>query len=130
VGFIPEGVFVVDDPSPASEDRIRAIFANELSEYKDKLYFEADSELINEKILPILKNTTRALVLGSDWERVPTKKTDNLFLYISAPISQRLIISKTYVGYKGGLALLEDIYNNLFEAGEVTGATYQARINH
>jgi len=33
------------------------------------------------------------------------------------------------VGYKGGLSLIEDIYNNLFEAGEITGTTFQAKLN-
>ncbi len=129
VGYIPEGVYIVDDPDSRGENTVREVFEKEFPEYADKLVLEPDSELIINNMKPKLAKTKRALVLGSDWEKVPTKKSDNLFLCISAPMSQRLVVSKSYVGYHGGLTLLEDIYNNLFEAGEITGATYQAKLN-
>ncbi|MBQ2579682.1 MAG: hydrogenase [Lachnospiraceae bacterium] len=129
VGYIPKGIYIVDDPDAASEKLIRRIYEEQFPDYPGELLIEPDSELIIEDLEPKLATTKRALVLGSDWERIPTKKSDNLFLHVSAPISQRLIINKTYVGYKGGLSLIEDIYNNLFEAGEITGTTFQAKLN-
>ncbi|MDQ1289022.1 MAG: nitrogenase molybdenum-iron protein beta chain, partial [Actinomycetota bacterium] len=32
------------------------------------------------------------------------------FLTVSAPLKERLVLSSSYVGYRGGLTLLEDIY--------------------
>ena len=80
-----------------------------------------DSEKIKFAIEPELKKSGRAVVFGSDWERAYTKKTGNIFLYSSAPINQQLILSKTYVGYQGGLRLMEDIYNTMFEGKTITG---------
>lgn len=128
VGFIPNGVFVTDNPNPKNEGKLREIFAKEFPEYDEKIFFEIDSEIIRRKIEPELQNTNRALVLGSDWEKYYTKETGNLFQYFSSPINQQLIISKSYVGYKGGLNLLEDIYNTLFEGKTITNQTYQTKL--
>ncbi|MBR1713553.1 MAG: hydrogenase [Treponema sp.] len=128
VGFIPNAVFVTDNPNQKNETELLKIFASEFPEYKDNLFFEVDSEIIRKKIEPELAKTNRALVLGSDWERGYTKASGNLFQYFSAPVNQQLVISKSYVGYEGGLHLLEDIYNTLFEGKTITNQTYQAKL--
>ena len=128
VGYIPNAVFVTDNPNQKNENNLRELFKKEFPEYADKLFFEIDSEKIAENVIPELQKTNRALVLGSDWEKLYTKQSGNLFQYISAPIHQQLIISKSYVGYEGGLRLLEDIYNTLFEGKTITNQTYQAKL--
>ena len=129
VGYIPYGVYITDNPNQKNEANLRKIFTEEFPEYKDKIFFEIDSEKIAEKIKPDLAKTNRALVLGSDWEKPYTKESGNIFQYFSAPINQQLIVSKSYVGYQGGLALLEDIYNTLFEGKTITNQTYQAKLS-
>ena len=128
VGYIPNGIFITDNPNQKNEESLRELFKKEFPEYSDKLFFEIDSEKIGDKIIPELQKTNRALVLGSDWEKSYTKQSGNLFQYISAPIHQQLIVSKSYVGYEGGLHLLEDIYNTLFEGKTITNQTYQAKL--
>lgn len=128
VGYIPNAVFVTDNPNQKNENNLKELFKKEFPEYADKLFFEIDSEKIAENVIPELQKTNRALVLGSDWEKLYTKQSGNLFQYISAPIHQQLIISKSYVGYEGGLRLLEDIYNTLFEGKNITNQTYQAKL--
>ena len=129
VGYIPNAVFVTDNPNQKNENNLKELFKKEFPEYADKLFFEIDSEKIAENVIPELQKTNRALVLGSDWEKLYTKQSGNLFQYISAPIHQQLIISKSYVGYEGGLRLLEDIYNTLFEGKTITNQTYQAKLS-
>ena len=128
VGYIPKGVFVTDNPNQKNEDFVRRVFESEFPEHKDTLVFEPDSEKIKFAIEPELKKSGRAVVFGSDWERAYTKKTGNIFLYSSAPINQQLILSKTYVGYQGGLRLMEDIYNTMFEGKTITGQTFQEKL--
>ena len=79
---------------------------------------------------PELKKTGRAVVFGSDWEKGYTKANGNIFLYSSAPINQQLILSKSYVGYNGGLRLMEDIYNTMFEGKTITGQTFQEKLGN
>ena len=128
VGFIPNAVFVTDNPNQKDERNLLKIFAAEFPDYRDNLFFENDSEIIRQKIESELQKTNRALVLGSDWEKSYTKASGNLFQYFSAPINQQLIISKSYVGYDGGLRLLEDIYNTLYEGKTITNQTYQTKL--
>ena len=128
VGYIPNAIFVTDNPNQKNEKILRELFTKEFPEYSDNLFFEVDSEKIADKVVPELQKTNRALVLGSDWEKLYTKQSGNLFQYISAPIHQQLIVSKSYVGYEGGLRLLEDIYNTLFEGKTITNQTYQAKL--
>lgn len=128
IGFIPRAVFVTDNPNKKNEENLRQIFANEFPEYKDKLFFEIDSEIIRRRVEPEIVKSGRALVLGSDWEKGYTKESGNLFQYFSAPITQQLIVSKSYVGYQGGLRLLEDIYNTLYEGKTVTFTTYSSKL--
>ena len=90
--------------------------------------FEPDSEKIKIATEEKLQKTGRALVFGSDWERNYTKASGNIFLYSSAPINQKLILSKSYVGYQGGLQLMEDIYNTMFEGKTITGQTFQEKL--
>lgn len=128
LGYIPKGVFVTDNPAKKHEELVRQSFEEEFPDYKDVLYFEPDSENIKNIIEPELKKTGRALVFGSDWERGYTNETGNIFLYSSTPVNQQLILAKSYFGYSGGLHLMEDIYNTMFEGKTITGNTYQEKL--
>ena len=128
LGYTPKGVFVTDNPNQKNEATVRAAFEANLPEYKDVLYFEPDSEKIKDITEPKLQKTGRAVVFGSDWERLYTKASGNIFLYSSSPINQQLVLSKSYVGYEGGLRLMEDIYNTMFEGKTITGQTFQEKL--
>ena len=128
LGYIPRGIFVTDNPNQKNEEKVRSIFEREFPEYKDILSFEPDSEKIKLATEEKLQKTGRAVVFGSDWERNYTKASGNIFLYSSAPVNQQLILSKSYVGYQGGLKLMEDIYNTMFEGKTITGQTFQEKL--
>jgi nitrogenase molybdenum-iron protein beta chain len=50
------------------------------------------------------------LVIGSIFEKKLAQSLGGNFLAVSAPMKERLVLGSSYVGYRGGLALLEDIY--------------------
>jgi len=39
------------------------------------------------------------------------KQLDGHYLNVSWPIKEKLIINSTYVGYDGGIKLIEDLYS-------------------
>jgi Nitrogenase molybdenum-iron protein, alpha and beta chains len=127
-GYIPRGIYLIDDPNAENSSHIQDILEDNLPLYKNLLFIEADGELVTDDIRKKLGNSKRALLLGSDWEREIAKETGNLFQYISNPINQKLIIQKTFVGYQGGLNLLEEIYTSLFTGAEVSANTYAESI--
>ena len=124
LGFIPERVYITDDPTPEKEEIVRSFIEKELPEYKDIFVINKDNEQNLIDLKNRVKYENRALILGSDWERDIAKETGNLFKYISIPIGQDLIIQNTHVGYRGGLNLIEDIYHNLFSGNQINSSTY------
>ena len=124
LGFIPERVYITDDPTPEKEVIVRSFIEKELPEYKDIFVINKDNEQNLIDLKNRVKYENRALILGSDWERDIAKETGNLFKYISIPIGQDLIIQNTHVGYRGGLNLIEDIYHNLFSGNQINSSTY------
>lgn len=53
------------------------------------------------------------MILGSDWEDDLALEIQAPITYLSIPITNNLILNKTYLGYSGGLRLIEDIYTNI-----------------
>ena len=119
LGFIGKGVYVVDDPSPENEERIKKIYADTTDEYKDILIVEADGGLIEKDIREKIGDSKKALILGSQWEKFIADDTKNLSVYLSAPSNHTVILNRTYAGYTGGLRLLEDAYSSLFSRKDV-----------
>jgi Nitrogenase molybdenum-iron protein, alpha and beta chains len=122
-GFIPEGVYIIDNPNSENENLLKEVIHQTFGEKEDKFIFENDGELIYNDILNKIGSSNKALILGSDWERDIATDTKNLFTYLSLPIHRKIIVSKTYVGYDGALQLLEDIYSLPFNQGEFTSNT-------
>lgn len=129
VGFIPKGIYIADDPGPENEKALKHLVEEILPDYPDALIIEADAELTSDILKEELAKTSRAVVLGTDWERGLVKESGNLFLYAAAPISQDIIIRKSYVGYKGGLDLLEDLYKSIFAGRDVSANNYIRKLS-
>jgi nitrogenase molybdenum-iron protein beta chain len=108
VGYLPELVIITDNPPEEKRPEI----LKELSEniecaVKPDVFFESDTH----KIRQLLKNNRSYLVLlASSLEKHFTPEFNNaLHLSISFPILDRAIVERSYVGYRGGTTLMEDI---------------------
>ncbi|MDQ1287497.1 MAG: nitrogenase molybdenum-iron protein beta chain, partial [Actinomycetota bacterium] len=58
----------------------------------------------------------RPLIIGSIFEKKLAESLGANFLTVSAPLKERLVLSSSYVGYHGGLTLLEDIYGHVLRS--------------
>ncbi|MDR0430341.1 MAG: hydrogenase [Tannerellaceae bacterium] len=56
------------------------------------------------------------LIIGSIFEKKLARKLDGNFVCISIPIKEKVVLHSSYVGYHGGLKLLEDIYTNVYQS--------------
>jgi nitrogenase molybdenum-iron protein beta chain len=109
-GLFPAKQYITDD-APLK-------YRGEIKKYFKQLNYgiEADVEFSSDgyKIHDEIRNTDYhgyPLILGSSWEKKIAKETKGHYLSISWPINERLVINSSYVGYSGGLKLLEDIYS-------------------
>jgi nitrogenase molybdenum-iron protein beta chain len=118
IGWIPTHIFITDDLDEDQEATIRNAFGEIEFETRPDLVFETDTFKIQQYIE---QNTPQfladeyyptispAFVLGSTIERRLSEVLNGGFLSISYPIINRIVISKGYAGFYGGLNLLEDL---------------------
>lgn len=110
LGLFPSKQYITDDTPEAFQPDVKGYFKQLNYDIKAEVEFSTDGHKIHEEI----KETNfygYPLILGSSWEKKIAKATKAHYLTISWPITERLVINGSYVGYDGGLKLLEDIYS-------------------
>ena len=107
VGYVPDKVVIVDNPPDESRGEIVRALADDLeSIVKPEVVFEADSHLIRQK----LKEGNALVLLAASLENpIASELGAAIHLTVSFPSYDRLILDRNYAGYRGGLALMEDI---------------------
>lgn len=108
LGFNPEIVIVTDDPPEEYRDQIiQDLTGNLESALTPKVIFEIDAH----KIRLLLRNYSVQIIFASSLERyiAESELGGALFLSVAFPAYDRLIIDRSYVGYRGGLNLMEDL---------------------
>jgi nitrogenase molybdenum-iron protein beta chain len=115
LGYVPKQAFVTDSVPEKYTDKIRGEFQKIDEEYLDKVFFEIDGGEIEKKIRSNENKPRKTLILGSEWEDDLASDIKAPLTYLSLPIANGLILNKTYIGYNGGLRLIEDIYTNIIK---------------
>lgn len=109
VGIVPKEQFVVDNTPKRFQEQI----ASELQSTSDKkvipLTFEPDAGKVQDAIRS-LHHSGRGLIIGSGWDKQLAREKDYDFLSASVPTPYRLVMTTNYVGFSGGLRVIEDIY--------------------
>jgi len=124
LGFISKGVYITDDPALEHHKQLKEYYdAFVEEEYKGLLKIEADGGLIERDIREKIGKSHKAVILGSQWEKLLADETQNLGIFISAPANNSVILNKTFVGYNGGLTLVETIYDSVFARKNTTSRT-------
>ena len=72
-------------------------------------YGEINDEM--QDIIRGLDHKGRGLILGSGWDKELAAEINADFLSIACPTPYRIVLTTNYVGYTGGLRVIEDIYN-------------------
>ena len=109
LGLLPARQFITEDVPKQYEKKVKESFSGFYNNIVPEIQFTSDSGDINS----YLKDTdfrTKPLILGSGWDRVISKDIKGYELSISAPVSDRMVLDRSYLGYDGGMRLIEDIY--------------------
>ena len=114
-GIIPKEQYIVDNTPKKYQQEIADELAN-ISEKRDiPVSFDPDAGKAQKEILA-LDHSRRGLIIGSGWDRDLAKKTNSDFVAAFHPIQYRLTLSTNWVGYTGGLHVIEDIYNTVLSS--------------
>jgi nitrogenase molybdenum-iron protein beta chain len=108
-GLVPAKQFVVDDTPKNVQEEIVEEFKKLNYGLEAEVAFETDGYKIHNEIR---KHDYHGypLVLGSYYEKEVTEELKGNFLNIAYPVQDKVIIDDSYVGYTGGIRLIEDIY--------------------
>lgn len=106
VGYLPDIVIITDDPPAEKRPVILAELSAGLeSAVKPDIVFEVDSHRIRQK----LKNRSFLVLFASSLEKhIAGEEFSAVHLSIAFPVLDRLIMERSYAGFRGGLALMED----------------------
>lgn len=109
LGLVPAKQFIVDDTPKEFRNAIAEEFTRLNYDLKAEVSFETDSYKIHEEI----KNHDYhgyPLILGSYYDKELTERLKGNYLNISWPVKDKVVFDDFYVGYTGGIRLIEDIY--------------------
>lgn len=110
LGLYPAKQFVVDDTPKGNQEAVSSYFKDLNYGIEAEVSFETDGYKIHNEI-KAHDYHGYPLILGGYWEKEVAKQTNAHFLNVSWPVNERLIMNSYYVGYDGGLKLIEDIYS-------------------
>jgi nitrogenase molybdenum-iron protein beta chain len=110
-GLLPLHQFVTDDPPKEFRSSIQNGYAGIAPGISSNVTFSADSEEVNS----VLRRVASAppIILGSIWDRDIAQEVGGCHLSIAAPMTDRLVMNCSYLGYNGGLRLIEDLYSSI-----------------
>lgn len=110
LGLYPAKQFIVDDTPREFRNAIQSYFKELNYKIEAEVSFETDGYKIHNEI-KAHDYHGYPLILGGYWEKEVAKQTNAHFLNVSWPVNERLVMNSYYVGYDGGLKLIEDIYS-------------------
>ncbi|MGA2141103.1 MAG: nitrogenase component 1 [Brevinematales bacterium] len=123
LGCTPKGIYVTEDPHPDFIAGIESALAALGEEFEGTLKFESDGGLIQQDIREKLGKSGKAVIFGSTWEAELAKENNNLLTHLSLPLNDDVIVTRSFVGYTGGLRLTEEIYAGIFRKGNIAQTT-------
>ena len=109
MGLLPETQYITDGVEPEYQELIEQEFQKLNGGITARVDFINDGGTVQENIRSV-KFRGRPLLLGSSWERTLAEDINAYQLSISMPVSDRMVLNRSYVGYDGALRLVEDIY--------------------
>ncbi len=110
MGLLPETQFITDGVADGYQQAIKREFESFSDGITAEVVFTNDGGAAQQQIRTI-PFRSRPLLIGSAWERVLAEEINAYQLSVSMPVSDRLILDRSYVGYSGALRLVEDIYS-------------------
>lgn len=109
LGLLPGKQIVTDDPPAEHRDRIASEFANLAPNVSAGIIFTPDGGAVMRE-LRAYHHLHQPLIIGSSWDKDIAAELGGYHLSIGLPVRDRLILDRSYAGYRGGLRLAEDIY--------------------
>lgn len=110
LGLFPAKQFITDDTPKEFQKSISEEFKKLNYGIEAEVEFTTDSYIIHNQIREHDYHGY-PLVLGSYYDKEITEDLKGNFLNVAWPFQNRVVMDTSYVGYSGGIKLIEDIYS-------------------
>jgi nitrogenase molybdenum-iron protein beta chain len=115
LGLMPNTQYITEGVPEEYQEKIVEYFKDFSYGIEANVVFSTDGYLIHKQIEQ--EDFSGApLIIGSIFEKKIARQLEGNFVCISVPIKEKVILHSTYVGYHGGLKLMEDIYTNVYQS--------------
>ena len=116
LGLIPGVQIVTENPPETERDQIRQHFTDPAEGVSADVAFIEDGYLAHKLVLEKDFTGQYPIVFGSTWEGALATRINAPLVEIAYPATDEVVLSRTYVGYRGALALLERTYTTVVRA--------------
>lgn len=110
MGLVPVIQVITDNPPEEYRARINREFEQLSEDIGVTVEYAEDGHAIER----IIKNTDFQnripIIFGTSWDRDLAKELTGYIMEISLPVSNEIVIDRSYVGYRGALTFLERLY--------------------
>ncbi len=113
LGLMPGGQFITENPPEEYREAISREFRTIADDVVTHVAFEEDSYRIHTLIRQSDFGQKPPIILGTTWERDLAKEMRSAVVEVGFPASYEMVLSRTNVGYRGAIALLEKIYTTV-----------------
>ena len=113
LGLIPGLQIITDNPPEEFRDSIRAAYATIADDVSAEVSFEEDSYRIHETLKRTGFGHRPPIIFGTTWERDIAKSLKAPIVEVTFPTTYEVVLSRSYIGYRGALTLLEKIYSTI-----------------
>jgi nitrogenase molybdenum-iron protein beta chain len=116
LGLIPASQIITENPPEKYREAIRNEYRHIADDVSTDVEFEEDSYVIHEKIRNTDFGHKPPIIFGTTWERDLAKELKGFIVEVGFPASYEVVLSKSYIGYRGALTLIEKIYMTIVSA--------------
>lgn len=116
LGLIPASQIITENPPEKYRAAIRNEYRHIADDVSTDVEFEEDSYVIHEKIRNTDFGHKPPIIFGTTWERDLAKELKGFIVEVGFPASYEVVLSKSYIGYRGALTLIEKIYTTIVSA--------------
>lgn len=110
LGVIPGKQIITENPPEEYREAIRAEYHRIAADVATDVDFEEDSYHIHQILRQANFGHKPPIIFGTTWERDLTKELKGSIVEVGFPASYEVVLSRSYIGYRGALTLIEKIY--------------------
>jgi nitrogenase molybdenum-iron protein beta chain len=116
MGIVPGRQVITENPPDEFRDAIRKQFHNIAEDISAEVDFEEDGHFIVKRVNETDFSNHIPILFGTTWEGDLAKQLGCALVEISYPCTDEVVIARSYVGYRGALALLERTFTTVVRA--------------